>query len=60
MVVRRYLTLLLLAAEPYKNSAEIMLYMGFMKGMEIFGMLPIVCEFKVLTLFLDLVQPVLN
>ena len=30
-----------------------MLYVGFTKGMEIFGMLSLVCEFKVLTLFLD-------
>jgi len=34
-----------------------MLYMGFTKEMEIFGMLSIVCEFKVLTFYLD---PCLN
>jgi len=30
-----------------------MLYTGFTKEMEVFGMLSIVCEFKVLTFFLD-------
>lgn len=30
-----------------------MLYTGFTNEMEMFGMLSIVCEFKVLTLFLD-------
>lgn len=30
-----------------------MVYTGFTKEMEIFGMLSIVCKFRVLTLFLD-------
>jgi hypothetical protein len=42
----------LTCCRTYTNPAEIMLYMGFTIEMEVFGVLSIVCEFKILTLFL--------
>jgi len=43
----------LTCCRTYINPTEIMLYMGLTIEMEVSGVLSIVCEFKILTLFLD-------